>query len=118
MEKYRRITSKDREEIAIGLNLGENQAAIAKKLGFEQSTISRELKKGHDRGLYNPFLAQRTTDKRAKRRIPRLKINSPTWQVIKNHLSIHWSPFQIADFLHNSPNNATIIPVSEKTIYN
>jgi transposase, IS30 family len=115
---YRRITSKDREEIAIDLNLGENQAAIAKKLGFEQSTISRELKKGHDRGLYNPFLAQRTTNKRVKSRIPELKINNPTWQVIKNHLSIRWSPFQIADFLHTCSNDATIIAVSEKTIYN
>ena len=118
MGKYRRITNKDREEITVYLNLGNSQEAIAKMMGFSQSTISRELKKGHDRGFYNPFLAQRTTDKRAKRRRPGLKINSPTWQVIKNHLSIRWSPFQIADFLHTCSNDATIIPVSEKTIYN
>jgi len=38
--------------------------------------------------------------------------------VIQNHLAIRWSPYQIADFLQKSANDATVVPVSEKTIYN
>ncbi len=118
MRSYNRIRSKTREEIIVYLANGDNQEAIAKKIGFSQSAISRELKKGDDRGTYNPFLAQRKTDCYAKSRSRTLKINDSTWRVIQNHLAIRWSPYQIADFLHKSVNDGTVVPVSEKTIYN
>jgi IS30 family transposase len=118
VRNYNRINSKNREEIMVYLAMGDSQEAIAKKTGFSQSTISRELKKGEDRGAYNPFLAQRRTDFYAKCRSRELKINDSTWKVIQNHLAIRWSPYQIADFLHKSVNDATVVPVSEKTIYN
>jgi len=47
-----------------------------------------------------------------------LKINALTFKVVKNHLAIHWSQFQIADFLQNNANVDTVVPVNEKTIYN
>jgi len=97
---------------------GDSQETIAKKTGFSQSAISRELKKGKDRSTYNPFLAQRKTDSYAKNRARALKINDATWQVIQNHLAIRWSPYQRADFLHKSANDGTVVPLSEKTIYN
>ena len=118
MKTYKRITGKDREEIAVYFGLGETQETIAWRIGVSQSTISRELKKGADRRSYNPFLAQRESTKRALGRRPKLKINASTFKVIKNHLAIHWSPFQIADFLQNNANDDTVVPVSEKTIYN
>lgn len=118
MRNYNRISSKIREEIMIYCANGDNQETIAKKTGYSQSAISRELKKGEDRGAYNPFLAQRNTDNYAKSRSRALKINESTWQVIQNHLAIRWSPYQIADFLQKSANDATVVPVSEKTIYN
>lgn len=118
MKTYKRITDKDREEIAVYYGQGETQEALAKRIGVSQSAISRELKKGADRGSYNPFLAQRESQLRAQNRRPELKIDSPTWTVIENHMAIHWSPFQIADFLHQSANDGTVVPVSEKTIYN
>ncbi len=102
----------------IYLAKGDSQEVIAKKTGFSQSAISRELKKGEDRGAYNPFLAQRMTDSHAKSRARALKINDSTWQVIENHRVIRWSPYQIADFLHKSAHDGTVVPVSEKTIYN
>jgi hypothetical protein len=40
---------------------GDNQVTIAKKTGFCQSKICRELKKGKDRGAYNPFLLNSQT---------------------------------------------------------
>lgn len=98
---------------------GDSQGTIARQTGFSQSAISRELKKDEDRGAYNPFMAQRMTDSYARGRARALKINDSTWQVIeKNHLAIRWSLYQIADFLHKSVNDATVVPVSENTIYN
>lgn len=118
MSDYRRISSTDRENILIYHNAGDTQVCIARKIGVSQSAISRELMKGLDRSSYNPLMAQRRTIDRASTRIPNLKIDHSTWQVIANHLAIHWSPYQIADFLHTNEKNAKVVPVSEKTIYN
>lgn len=118
MQSYRRITENDRENILVYLNEGEKQETIAIRIGVSQSSISRELLKGLDRNSYNPIQAQRQTRLRSGNRRSPLKITSKTWNIIENHLSIRWSPFQIADFLHNSVNDDTVVPVSEKTIYN
>jgi IS30 family transposase len=115
---YRRITEMDRENILIYLSTGNTQSDIASKLGVTQPTISRELKKGLQKGIYNPFLAQRNTIARLQLRKQELKINKQTWTIIENHLAIRWSPFQIASFLHTTPNDVKIASVSEKTIYN
>ena len=56
MKGYKRITNKDREEIAVYYGRGETQEATAEKLGVSQSAISRELKRGADRGSYNPLI--------------------------------------------------------------
>jgi len=118
MKGYTRLTEMDRENILVYLQLGDSQEAIANKLGFSQSSISREIAKGCDRNIYNPIKAQRETNTRAAGRIRPLLINEKTRNVIDNHLSIHWSPFQIADFLRNSQKDDTVVSVSEKTIYN
>jgi transposase, IS30 family len=118
MSGYRRINSTDRENILIYRSAGDTQECIANKIGVSQSAISRELKKGLDRSSYNPMLAQRQTIERANSRIPELKIDHSTWTVIANHLAIHWSPYQIADFLYTNEKNDKVVPVSEKTIYN
>ena len=98
MKGYTRITEQDRENILVYVQQGDKQETIASKLGFSQSSISRELAKGRDRKTYNPIKAQRETRLRASIRIRPLLINEKTWKIVGNHLSIHWSPFQIADF--------------------
>ena len=118
MTGYRRINEQDRESILIYLNTGDRQSDIAAKLGVTQPTISRELKKGLCKGMYNPFLAQRKTNSRLQSKKPDLKINKQTWLIIENHLAIRWSPFQISSFLHANQNDIRVVPVSEKTIYN
>lgn len=97
---------------------GLSQQQIAYELGKHQSTISRELQKGQDGMAYDPILAQRISDERAMARVPELKIDGPTWQVINNHLGLRWSPRQVAEFLQREGDDGTIVPVSEKTIYN
>jgi transposase, IS30 family len=118
MEEYTRTTNQDRERILVLKQQGCSQKDIANEVGKNQSTISRELRKGLDGGAYNPMLAQRITEGRMLARVPDCKIDSSTWRVINNHLGLRWSPRQIAEFLHSEGNDGTIVPVSEKTIYN
>lgn len=118
MKGYTRLTEKDRESILIYVQHGDKQETLATKLGYSQSSISREIAKGRDRNTYNPIKAQRETKARSSSRIRPLLIDNKTWKVIENHLSIHWSPFQIADYLQNLQKDDTVVSVSEKTIYN
>jgi IS30 family transposase len=118
MEGYTRISEPERERILVLLQKGFSQNEVARAIGRNQSSISREIHKGKITGVYNPILAQRRTIARAKTRIPKLKIDSVTWGTIQNHFAIHWSPRQISSFLHNDGNDGTVTPVSEKTIYN
>ena len=91
MQGYTRTTSEDRERILVLKQNGLSQQQIACKLGKHQSTISRELRKGRDGMAYDPILAQRISDERALARVPELKIDGATWQVINNHLGLRWS---------------------------
>ena len=118
MQGYTRTTELNRERVLVLKQNGYTQQQIALDLGKHQSTISREMKKGRVGKAYNPILAQRLSDKRALSRVPELKIDKPTWRVINNHLGLRWSPRQVAEFLHGIGNDGTIVPVSEKTIYN
>ena len=70
MESYRRIRSEERETILVLVQNGENQADRVKALGENQSSLSRELAKGLEKRVYNPFLAQRETEKRAVYSVP------------------------------------------------
>src|SRR5450830_258120 len=116
MESYRRIRSEEPETILVLVQNRKKQADIAKALGRNQSSLLRELAKGLEKRAYNPFLAQRETDKRAAYRKLALKIDAQTWEAINNHLSLRWSPKQIENFLHTGGNDFTVISVSEKTI--
>lgn len=118
MGTYTRIDEKTRERVMLLKQDGKTQKAIGQAVGKSQSAVSRELKKGRVGRAYNPLLSQRRTNFRALSRVPELKINAPTWRVINNHLGIRWSPRQISEYLQKDGNDGTIIPVSEKTIYN
>jgi len=66
MESYRRIRSEERATILVLVQNGKNQADIAKALGRNQSSLSRELAKGLEKGAY---------------RKSSLKIDVQTWEV-------------------------------------
>lgn len=71
--KYRHLNSEQRYAISILLQGDEPMSLtkIAKKIGVNKSTVSRELKRNRDKRSkckYNPDLAQRKADKRMKER--------------------------------------------------
>lgn len=64
--KYRQLTNGQRHQIALAQKLGLTQTQIATELGVHKSTISRELKRNTQNGIYNPEHAQQQTDHRRK----------------------------------------------------
>jgi len=118
MKKYNRITAIERDEIVVKIQNGLRQKEIASAMGKNQSTISREIKKGFIDGVYSPYKAQKETNLRGLTRKAGLRINSITWDTIRNHLCLRWSPLQISKYLKEPENTGIINPVSEKTIYN
>ncbi|OLT29764.1 MarR family transcriptional regulator [Nocardiopsis sp. CNR-923] len=63
-----RLTREERERIAAGLARGLGYAEIARRLGRPTSTVSREVARNGGRAAYRPGRAQRSTDRRARRR--------------------------------------------------
>ena len=118
MTNYTRITHDERDRIVLLIQQGNNQKQIAVALGKNQSSISRELRKGAKSNGYSPQTASFRTDVRAMKRKPKLRINQGTLDVIKNHLGLHWSPRQIAFYLTTLDKNGIVRRVCEKTIYN
>jgi IS30 family transposase len=71
MSKYQRLSNEQRQKLSILLGKGRNQRQIAENLNVHQSTISRELKRHQQKGIYNPIEAQASCD--AKRTAKRKK---------------------------------------------
>jgi IS30 family transposase len=90
-------------------------STIAAMLNRQPSSITRELEKGMDQGMYNPLLAEvRHLEARRNQR-PRLKMTGEAWNVIKPRLEKRWSPEEVAQWLEKAyPEHA----MSGKTIYN
>lgn len=95
--RYRRVTQEDRLGIKAYLEAGLNQSAIADKLGFHKSTVSREVGRNRGGRGYRPQQAQRFTDERQEyRRRPR-KMLPEMIERIEVKLRLKWSPEQISN---------------------
>ena len=72
MKKYSRVSYEDRCQISAMLKRNFLISEIATELGFDKSTIYREIKRNKDqssspyRDVYNPLVAQSKANKRSK----------------------------------------------------
>lgn len=111
---YNHLSITERELLLIHLMQGLSLCRIAKLLGRNKSTISREL--ARNKGEYLPSKAQaRYTRRRKKCRPHKLLENPELFALLKKlFLGCQWSPEQIANRLklENYP-----IQISYKTIY-
>jgi IS30 family transposase len=90
-------------------------SAIAAALNRKPSSITRELEKGMDNGIYNPILAGARHLEAGRNQRPRLKMTDEAWNKVKLQLEKRWSPEEIAKWLEKEyPEYA----MSGKTIYN
>jgi IS30 family transposase len=113
------LTHDDRIRLASLKRAGLKQKDIAKQLGKNPSTISRELKRNpsSNKALYNVKIAQDNTDQRrflANQHFR--KIENDLWlkNYIKKKLKLDWSPEQISGRLERDKGKRLIC---HETIY-
>lgn len=113
--KKKHLTEGQRYEISAYLQDGKSQKEIALILGFNRSTISREVKRNADgrSGSYHPDLAQRKYRKRMKQRTHHKSFTDALKLQVDILLTADLSPEQIAGYLKR--NNMEYI--SHETIY-
>lgn len=114
----RALTLAEREEISLGLTLGQSMRSIAVRLGRSPSTISREVGRNGGQEGYRATLADQTAWERALRpKICKLAKNRALAGVVSDMLRMLWSPEQIAGWLKHAYPNDQSLHVSHETIY-
>lgn len=114
----RHLTSEEREVVARMHSAGEIQAEIARRLGRDASTISRELQRNRSRNGYWAVAAQKKADARRRQRPRVCKLQRPEVRhYVQERLRLYWSPDEIAarsraDFPRDRTRH-----VSHQTIY-
>ena len=118
MKSYNHFTPNERECLYLLLKNNYSRTQIAKELGRDKSTISREIRRNSDgNGNYTPFdahmlyLIRRNECKRKSR----IKRSSRLYKYIKDKLRKFWSPEVISESWNKSNPDDRI---SFSTIYN
>ncbi len=113
MKTYRRVTAEDRFQLRTYLDAGLNQSEIAVELGFNKSTISRELSRNVGGKGYRHKQAHRHAMSRQAWRSDPRKVDRNMIVRIDRLLKKKWSPEQISKRLEHEGQAA----VSHETIY-
>ncbi len=116
----RYLSQEERIQIADRLRLGDSIRAIARLLGRDPGTVSREVERNRnpESGGYEPYRAQQKAADRLKRPKPRKAAEGTRlWDEIAAGLRRHWSPEQIAnrlrlDFPDNGDMHACLCSIS------
>lgn len=95
---YKHLTLEEREKILFFSAKEYSVTEIAKELGRNKSTISRELKRNREAGPYLPSAAQQKYAKRRKKCKPHKRLADPALlRIVREKFLEHqWSPEQIA----------------------
>jgi IS30 family transposase len=121
MGRYAHLTIEDRERLQeLRLDCpGISMSEIGRILGFDKSTVSRELSRNRKSSRqYQPHIAQQMADIRRSASRPARKLDNPRLRkIVKNKLEDKWSPEQIARFLGKKFPKAHWMQVSHETIY-
>jgi len=116
---FKHLTMEEREIISQMHFGGHSQAAIARRLGRDRSTIGRELaRNAAEDGTYSACSAQRIAATRRRHRPRQPKMESPeTNAYVRMRLTARWSPDQIAGRLKREFPSDRRRQVSHQTIY-
>ena len=116
----RRLSQEDREEIAHLKRLKRSLSEIAAEVGFDKSTISRELARNTTGSRYRATTAQRACDQRARQaraKTVKLAVNGRLRGEVERRLKRKQSPEQIAHRLPLDFPDDPEMRVSHETIY-
>jgi IS30 family transposase len=113
------LTLEDREEIRIGIERGETDAVIARRINRHRGTIGREINKSGGRKNYRAYRAQNRADEAARRPKPRWFETRPwLWEHVIALLQIQgWSPEQVSVRLRRAHPDEPQWWVSDEAIY-
>jgi IS30 family transposase len=112
------LTLAEREEISLGLAVGDSIRSIATQLGRAPSTISREINRNGGPDWYRASWADQAAWDRAHRpKTCRLSANRTLARVVADKLQLQWSPEQIAGWLKRTYPADENNQVSHETIY-
>ena len=112
--KYKRLNDVKRIQIMTLLKRGDTKADIARAIGCDRSTITRELarnksKKGYRHKKANSKARHRVAIKAANRK----KIDGEMWEKIKKQLAKGWTPEMISERARKDKK----FNISKETIY-
>jgi IS30 family transposase len=113
-----RLSLEDREEIRVGLGVGDSFAQIARSIGRSASTVSREVANNGGRRRYRAVAADRAACRRALRPKPAKLATIGALRVRVEELLVQrWSPQQISARLKLEFPDDPGMQVSHETIY-
>ena len=117
MRRYKHLSAEERDEIA-GLRrerLGVSE--IARRVGRDKSTVSRELARNGRGGRYGAAAAQRRADARRAACRPRRRLDDPALraEVASRIRELRWSPQQVDGRMRLEAGGACVVSLS--TIY-
>lgn len=120
MKEYKHLTITERETLANGLLLRQRLSDIAKAMGRDKSTLSREVSRcrlgyyGYRALTAQALLQQRQLVAKKPRKIEN---NEQLKEYIHTHLKSGWSPEQIANRLKMEYPNESSMQISHEAIY-
>jgi len=120
MNRYKRLSPVEREELALQLAVGLSLRLIAKSLERAPSTISREIKRTSViRSQYRMIEAQNQSDinAHAPRQKRKLESNHKLRALVFEYLNNYWTPEQIAKRLKILYPNDMTMQISHESIY-
>jgi transposase, IS30 family len=108
----------EREEIRVGIRVGESDAVIAGRLGRHRSSIWREIAANGGRGHYRAAAADaRATQAAVRPKSHWTEDRRWLWEVVQGLLRTKWSPEQIARRLRKEHPDQPEWWVSHEAIY-
>ena len=97
MRTYKQLTQEQRYQIYALMKMGHQQNQIAKCIGVDKSTISRELSRNRGQRGYRPKQAHDLAMSRRRKGWSRIQTES--WALIETKIRMDWSPEQISGWL-------------------
>jgi IS30 family transposase len=114
------LSEDERVRIADLRRAGEGVRAIARELGRDPATVSRELRRNVDpkSSAYRPHTAQRLAERRrARRKTGKLVADVELREFVQDKLTRRWSPEQIAQALRSEFAGQSQRHIVPETIY-